>query len=432
VPRSHVAQKKSFASHAGYTDAPGKLNPARRANGVRDPASRSAKTLSSGMLALPNGAIVTLRMNARPSLSNASGAVVLATVLAGACSTGPAAPPPHSQIPASASAPETTSSSHAGSAPSAAPSVSAAAPSASALAAASPAEWEPPLHFERVSQAPVRWLSLGVSPYVAFLSDQPWMYDGKAWKELPLPAAMRASSSQREAIGIWFGRDDKPRIMGARWDATESNPSAHSHPVYLRYRAGGWKPDPKEIGRLGSGKDAGMYGILGNDDPEVVCKVGDVCIIKRRTGWKTLAATGELGRTWLCGSTAFVLDTTGMSRLGDSGFEKVAWEFDGKGKETAFWADTPQSWWVAVGSQDALYRYEAGTWSRVPSPVRSPAALWGSSPKDVWVVGADGAGHFDGSAWLRVKGLAMALEHVTGRAAAEVWVGGKDGLWRGN
>lgn len=278
----------------------------------------------------------------------------------------------------------------------------------------------------------MRWLSLGVSPYVAFLSDQPWMYDGKAWKELPLPAAMRATAAQREAIGIWFGRDDKPRIMGARWDATESNPSAHSHPLYLRFRAGGWKPDPKEIGRLGSGKDAGMYGILGNDDPEVVCKVGDVCIIKRRTGWKTLPAMGELGRTWLCGSTAFVLDTSGMSRLGDAGFEKVAWEFDGKGKETAFWADTPQTWWVGVGSQDALYRYEAGTWSKVPSPVRSPAALWGSSPKDVWVVGADGAGHFDGRAWLRVKGLSMALEHVAGRGTAEVWVGGKDGLWRGN
>jgi hypothetical protein len=349
---------------------------------------------------------------------------LLLVLFAAACAGRPEAPP----IPAPSPSPLVSADMPAQQPPAPLPE---AAPSASAPAPAPVPVWTPPLTFQRVLQVPVRWLSLGVSPYAAVLSEQPWVFDGRSWKELPLPAALRASPGERESLGIWFGRDDKARLMGARWDAGEANPSARSRPVYLRFQGGAWKRDPKEIGRLGSGPVAGMYGILGNDDPEVVCKVGDVCIIKRRTGWKTLPALPELARTWLCGETAFVLDAAGMWRLEQSGFARVPWEFEGRGKETAFWADTPGSWWVAAAGTDALYRYDGRAWSSVPSPVRAPAGLWASSPSDVWVVGDSGAGHFDGTSWSRVQGLSMPLGHVTGRGSDEVWVGGPEGVWRG-
>jgi hypothetical protein len=297
-------------------------------------------------------------------------------------------------------------------------------------AIATPPTWTAPLRFELVKQGAVRWLSLGRPPQAAILAEQPWAYDGKTWKELPLPERWRSTATQRESIGIYFGRDDKPRLMGARWDASATEPAARSTQIYLRFRDGTWQQDPKEIGRLGSGKPSGMYGILGNDDPEVVCKIGDACIIKRRSGWKTIAAGVELARTWLCGPTAFLIDSRGLMRVDDAGFTRITWEFEGKGKETGFWADSPLRWWVAAGSQDALYLHDEGKWSKHVSPVKTPGAMWGSSPRDVWVVGQNGAGHFDGLSWSRVEGLSMPLEHVTGRPG-EVWFGGLQGVWKG-
>jgi len=253
------------------------------------------------------------------------------------------------------------------------------------------------------------------------------MFDGKGWKELPIPKRLAIDPGEHRAVGIFFGRDDKPRIMGARWEA--SSDAAHSRQVYLRYRDRAWQRDPKEIGRLGSGADTGMYGVLGNDDPELVCKLGDACIIKRRTGWKTIPAGPELARTWLCNGSVYVLDRRGMSRLEDAAFAPLAWQFEGKGLESGFWADSPATWWVAAATQDALYHYRDGAWARQPSPVKHPAALWASSAADVWLVGDDGAAHFESGKWCRVEGIAGPLEHVSGRSG-EVWLGGKSGVWK--
>jgi hypothetical protein len=335
---------------------------------------------------------------------------------------------PQGSPPSAPTVPGPPSSSPAPTPPAAPPPVSAApAASASVSPMAAPPVCTSALKPERVLPSDVRALSVGRPPYVAILSDQPWMYDGKAWKELPIPKRLGLDPGEQSAIGIFFGRDDKPRVMGARW--APSSDAAHARQVYLRYREGAWQRDPKEIGRLGAGKDAGMYGVLGNDDPELVCKQGDACIIKRRTGWKTIPAAAELQRTWLCNGTVYVLDRNGMARLEEASFVPLAWQFEGRGAESGFWADSPSSWWVSAVVQGALYRFQDNAWSRQPAPVSHPAALWASSASDVWLVGEDGAARLEGGRWCRVEGISGPLEHVSGRNG-EVWLGGKSGLWK--
>ncbi len=320
-----------------------------------------------------------------------------------------------------------------GSAPRAQPPASSAARSEAASTQqpdAPGADWNAPLSFERVLQVPVLSIGLGRAPWAAILSEQPWLYDGKGWAEIPIASRLRRGSTQGERVGVFFGRDDKPRIMGARLETATDAAHAKWRAVYLRWRNGVWQRDPNEIGRLGGGPEAGLYGVVGIEDPELVCKVANACIAKRRTGWQTLPASAELARAWFSNAGVYVLDSSGMMRLEPKGFARLAWDFAGRGKETGFCADGA-GMWVSAASQDALYRQENEHWTRHTSPVRSPAALWASAANDVWVVGADGVGHFDGVRWMRVASLSEKLEHVAGRSPNDVWLGGPTGLWHG-
>jgi hypothetical protein len=275
----------------------------------------------------------------------------------------------------------------------------------------------------------IRAFSLDLDTWVTVLGNSPSVFDGRNWTRLAEPAQLRSSGNEQFDIGIYLGRDNKPRIMGSRWEVAQGRGQAN--PVYLRYKGNRWQPDPKEIGRLGKKPFTGLFGVLGNADPEVVCKVGDACIIKRRSGWTTLPRVRELGRVWLCASHVFSLDSKGMRRLDQAVWTNVSWEFDGRGKETGFWATSAQNYWVSVAGDNALYRFDGAKWDRFESPVEKPKAIWASAASDVWVVGENGAGHFDGTSWARVKGLTMPLESVSGRNEKEVWLGGPQGLFRG-
>ncbi len=361
-------------------------------------------------------------------------ALVTASWIA-AISCSPTAPSPRVAPPPASGEPQPPASSRA--------SVSAPAPSASVFLAtdasaastapppdssAPPAaveEWESPFRFERVLEVPVRSLALGRPPYVAVLSDQPWMMDESGWHELSLPADIKIGSPN-SPVAIFFGRDDKPRIMGAQrsvggsWEA-----------VYDRWHQGRWERDKREIGRLAGAPAAGLYGVLGDEDPEVVCKDGDVCIIKRRTGWKTIPAQKGLLRVWVIAGTAYLLGDGGMNRLEGDGWAELPWSFEGRGKESGFWVDQGQGVWVTAASQNAIYRGQGGRFVRMDAPVAAPSMIWGGSAGDVWVAGSDGVGHFDGTSWKRVKGLAGSFTQVRGRGTTELWAGGAAGLWRG-
>lgn len=299
-------------------------------------------------------------------------------------------------------------------------------------AAQARAEDEPPppapvklLDFEHVMQRPVVSIAVGNPPRVAVLSNQPWLLDEGGWQEKPLPARHAFTAENRAEI--FFGRDNRPRLMGT---TAVSQDGEGSEAIYLRLENAGWTRKPSEIGRLGGLPKAGLFGVLGHDDPEVVCKAGDICIIKRRSGWTMVPAGPGMPRVFMQDGKVWALHDDHVAVISDQGWVRlqgnVPWT-----TPTGLWGSANGPVWVSVAKDDALYRYESGAWTRMASPVARPKGLWGTSSSDVWVTGEDGAGHFDGTRWARVQGPKGPLSVVTGSGEKDVWLGGASGLWHG-
>jgi len=251
------------------------------------------------------------------------------------------------------------------------------------------------------------------------------LLDRHGWDEKPLPERYAVPKGSR--VRIYFGRDNRPRLMGT---SAVSDDGSGTEAIYLRLKRAGWRREPSEIGRLGGRPRAGLYGVLGHEDPEVVCKPGDACIVKRRTGWTTLPSGPGMPRVFMHGGHVWALHPTHVAELGSKGWTKLQpeppWE-----DPTGLWGNGPGAVWVTVAHEDAIYRYESGQWARLPCPVRGPRGLWGRSASDVWVVGTDGAAHFDGTSWRKVAGPEGPLIVVQGGFAEDVWLGGPSGLWHG-
>jgi hypothetical protein len=278
--------------------------------------------------------------------------------------------------------------------------------------------------FERVLDKPIRSIAVGKPPRVAALADQPYLRDTDGWQPKPLPPQHALGAQSR--VEIFFGRDNRPRLMGTTAVASDGS---GTEAIYLRLKAAGWQKEPSEIGRLGGKPAGGLFGVLGHDDPEVVCKVNDVCIVKRRTGWTTLPAGGGMPRVFMHDGAVHALHTDRVSVLGDAGWRDLPGPSPFT-QATGLWGK-PGVLWVSVANENALYLREGEGWKRVASPVKEPRGMWGTSANDVWVTGQDGAGHYDGATWRRVAGPEGPLEVVTGSAEGTIWLGGRSGLWRG-
>lgn len=326
------------------------------------------------------------------------------------CAASVTPPPSESPRPAPAAA--------SSGAPSAGPT---AAPSA-APAAPQPAEAPPVqvLSFERVRQAPVRSVALGKDGRVAVLEDEPALFDGKAWQPIPLPAALRAPAGASDEAHIFFGRDNRPRMMGTRTSAEGRSA------IYLRYK-NGWRTEPKEIGQLAWPPHEGLFGVLGHDDPEVVCRIGDICILKRLTGWTIIKAGAEAAQVVVTQSSAWALYPDRIAQVSNDGWKALApLPFTGP---RGLWASAGGTLWVSA--PDGLYRHDAAGWRKEEAPDAGVVGLWGSSESDVWAAGAGGALHFDGQRWRRVAGVDGPVALVAGSGAADVWLAGSSGLWHG-
>lgn len=264
--------------------------------------------------------------------------------------------------------------------------------------------------FRQVLDVPIHYVAFAPSGKVAAVGEDVWVGDGASLKKLPAPGPALAD------VRVYFGRDDQPRLMGAEGGA----------PVYRRFRGGRWQSGATEIGRLGSGKSAPLFGVLGNDDPEVVCKVGDGCIVKRRSGWQTITPPEGRPSVSLEHGTTWALAPATLLRLESEGFRAFGGTLPFS-HATAISATSERDVWVA--EPDALYRFDGKSWARLDAPVDGIAGVWAAAEKDVWVVGQGGAVHYDGATWSRVKEPSGALRLATGPSAADVWLAGKAGLF---
>lgn len=251
---------------------------------------------------------------------------------------------------------------------------------------------------------------------MAVLGADVWLDEGKGLKKIPQPEDLS------EGVRIFFGRDDQPRLMGRTGDKN----------VYLRWR-GAWQKADGEIAKLASGTNNPLYGFLGHDDPEVVCKEVDGCIIKRLTGWNYVDALPGNPRVELCGTVAWAFTGASVWRQLRVGKEDKPFELHAGSptftNASGLWAISASDIWVAEQSTGSLHHYDGKAWTKVASPIAGPRSVWAAATGDVWIAGDGGAGHWDGTSWRRVEGVPKGQLTVYGRKPGDVWIGGSGGVW---
>jgi hypothetical protein len=295
------------------------------------------------------------------------------------------------------------------------------APGTAATPSAAPAAAKAPeaVTLTQLLSVPVSAIALGEGTRIAVLADIPYVGDARGLRPLPLPATLRPKATEVDQLGIFFGRDNEPRIMGSR------KGQQGERAVYLRHLSSGWRDGREEIGKLAGAAPGGLWGVLGSADPELVCRVNASCIIKRNSGWTTAPAGAVPRIVTLQGGVLWGLEASGISGIDAHGWTlsipAPAWS-----EPQAFWATRGEAW---VSTEQELFHYREGKWLTVSSPVGRVASFWGDRADSLWIVGSAGAAHFDGQSFHPVA-IAGPLRVVRGRAESELWFGGQAGLFR--
>ena len=299
-----------------------------------------------------------------------------------------------------------------------APSVASALPLPSALVpSAAPAPLK--LDVVQVLSVPVSAIALGEGTRIAVLADTPYVGDARGLRPLPIPSALRAKADEVEQLGIFFGRDNEPRIMGSR------RSSKGETAVYWRHLPTGWRDGREEIGQLAGPVAGGLWGVLGSADPELVCRVNAVCIIKRTSGWTTAPAGSAKRVVTLQDGVLWGLDASGVAGIDAHGWA-LALPAPDWSAPTALWATRGEAW---VSAAQGLFHFSGAAWVSCASPVAEVNAWWGARPDSIWLAGSGGAAHFDGHGFGLVP-IAGPVRAVRARTDAEVWFGGDAGLFR--
>jgi hypothetical protein len=272
--------------------------------------------------------------------------------------------------------------------------------------------------FERLETTPVVSFALGRPPKVAALArGEVLVFDGEKATRL---AAADASQPDISAE-LFFGRDDQPRLMGS-----VRQPTGKSRPYYRRYRGGRFQPEPGELGPL-AGMGA-LYGVLGHEDPEVVCSPGRFCLVKRVEGWGRAAAHAQPVRIVLGAGTAFALAAETVERLEGNAWVPLvpARTFE---EPVSLSVDPTGATWIVEAKRDAVSRLANARWDTIAAPVRGARAIFANTAEDVWLVGNSGVAHYDGSTWRSLPGIPGPLAFVA-RSGSALWLAGEAGVFR--
>ena len=274
--------------------------------------------------------------------------------------------------------------------------------------------------FHRELADAVSAIALETPPHAAALgADRVFLHDARGWRSEVLPS--NAHSGPSLDLSLFYGRDNRVRLIGTR--AGKSGPEG----VYLRWLPAGFKREKAEIGRLSDPRGA-LVAVLGTAEPEIVCRPGDVCLVKRRSGWGSVTAPPDIQRVVLGGGAGWAVAGQTLLRLGPG-----AWEAAGpKGtwlKVDALFA-TREKAWIVETSAGRLHTFDGAAWTVTTAPLTRPRAIWGATDEALWLVGEEGLAFFDGSVWHPVRGAPAQLTTVAGRSADDVWVGGGGGLFQ--
>lgn len=274
--------------------------------------------------------------------------------------------------------------------------------------------------FSHDIEEPIHSIGVG-EPRVAALGMDPWIFEKNKWKKIAFPSKFRPSNNEPHPARIFFGRDDRPRIMGAK------NKDGKLSQLYLRYKDDEWMEERKEIAKLLDAPAKPLFGVLGHADPEVACKMDDECIIKRRTGWKRMPSGPLTPRVDLQHGFAWALYPDSIARLEDD----KRWVTVGGPapfKNAAGFCALGGQVWVSEAASNKVFHYADSKWQTSASILTKPSAMWCAGLDDVYLTGAEGLAHYDGKTWSLVTGPKGPLTEIMLRGE-DIWVAGPSGLW---
>ena len=282
------------------------------------------------------------------------------------------------------------------------------------LASASAHAWP---SLQRVLDKPCRALALDREPYVAALGDDAvTVTDKRGTHEEPLPAALRGAGL---AVGVFFGRDYRVRIAGT------AHTQQGDEVRYYRWLPGGMRPALDELGPLGQLGGPGLIALLGTADPEIVCRPGQSCLIKRVSGWAKASAPAGLSRVGLSLGNGWAIAGSNFFNLGK---DWVATSVPGRWQKAddAFVRGSE----ACVVEHDAsrLHHFDGKTWHSSAAPVTGPRSVWGSEDT-LWIGGDGGAAVFDDGAFHPLPGT-LHVAQVLGRSSEDVWLCANEGVFR--
>ncbi|TNY37680.1 hypothetical protein [Thermomonospora catenispora] len=102
-----------------------------------------------------------------------------------------------------------------------------------------------------------------------------------------------------------------------------------------------------------------------------------------------------------------------------------------RGKLLAVCGTSPRDVWAvgAAGREGLIAHFDGTAWRRVPAPAtRFPLTdVTATAPDDAWCAGGDSLLHWDGRTWAPVEVPVESVNTVTAFSSADVWVGGARG-----
>lgn len=272
----------------------------------------------------------------------------------------------------------------------------------------------PPL--ERVWDQPCRALALDREPYVAALGDDAvTVMDKRGTHREPLPDALKGPGV---SVGVFFGRDYRVRVAGTAHTQTGDEVR------YYRSLPGGLRPALDELGPLGARGAPGLVALLGTADPEIVCRVGQSCLIKTIQGWAKASAPAGLSRVGLSLGGGWAIAGSSLYRL------KKDWQAlpNGSWKEADDAFLRGEHACVVERNASKLHHFDGGAWRSSAAPVSGPRSVWGNEDS-LWVAGDGGAATWEGDAFQKVPGVTRVVQ-VLGRSSSDVWLCTESGVYR--
>jgi hypothetical protein len=270
---------------------------------------------------------------------------------------------------------------------------------------------------ERVLDKPCRALALDQEPYVAALGDDAvTVLDKRGTHEEKLPDGLRGPNI---SVGVFFGRDYRVRLAGTAHTPTGDEVR------YYRSLPGGLRPAPDELGPLGKPGAPGLVALLGTADPEIVCRAGISCLIKRISGWAKASAPVGLEHVGLSWGSGWAIAGTTFYRL-EKDWVAASAVGPWRHADDAFVRD--QHACVVEHDGSRLHHFDGAAWHSSAAPVTGPRSVWGGKAS-LWIAGDGGAAVLVDDAFQSLPDISRVAQ-VLGRSDDDVWLCTNDGVFR--